>query len=237
MSGQEAGRWLEASNTVGRWFLNSWLAMSNLDGGIKQACSCCQRGKKEQGAGRNESASLQGCCGFQGKFPPVIVFYSRAIKIILLFFPCQRYRYLICIFHEFLYSALIQFCVSKWCFERDGQRANCQGQAVNFIPTSGLTSLSQGWNTFPGGRGRGDGQICVPWAGLPETTLLTFWGGKDVLLSNITWPRSWAQTGYNNLQGGATRAKPGPKVSSMCWIIWSCTNMGTGPECHRSPGG
>lgn len=34
---------------------------------------------------------------FQGKFPPMIIFYFRAIRIILLFFPCQCHLCLICI--------------------------------------------------------------------------------------------------------------------------------------------
>lgn len=85
----------------------------------------------------------------------MIVFYFGAIKIILLFFPCQRYCSLICIFREFLYSVLTQLCIPKWCFERGGHRANCQGQAINFVPASGLTSLTQGWSTFPGGWGGG----------------------------------------------------------------------------------
>lgn len=34
---------------------------------------------------------------FQGKFPPVIIFYFRAIRVILLFFPCQCHLCLICI--------------------------------------------------------------------------------------------------------------------------------------------
>lgn len=80
----------------------------------------------------------------------MIVFYFRAIKIILLFFPCQRHRSLICMFREFLRSVLTQFCVPKWCLERDGHGAICQGQAVNFLSASWLTSLSQGWSTFLG---------------------------------------------------------------------------------------
>lgn len=49
MSGQEAGRWPEASKAPGRWFLSSWLGMSNLDRGIKQALHLLPEGRKRAG--------------------------------------------------------------------------------------------------------------------------------------------------------------------------------------------
>lgn len=49
MSGQEGGRCPEASDAVGRWLLSSWLAMNNLDRGIKQAQQLLPEGRKLAG--------------------------------------------------------------------------------------------------------------------------------------------------------------------------------------------